>query len=40
MSENPTFTIPFRATETDPIRVTFVDTHGTMFDGVAEVKGT
>jgi hypothetical protein len=40
VSENPTFTIPFRATETGPIRVTFFDTHGGTFEGVAEVKVT
>lgn len=40
VSENPTFTIPFRATETGPIRVTFFDTHGGKFEGVAEVKVT
>jgi sulfur oxidation protein SoxZ len=40
VSENPTFTIPFRATETGPIQVTFFDTHGSKFEGVAEVKVT
>lgn len=40
VSENPTSTIPFRATETGPIRVAFFDTHRATFDGVAEVKGT
>ena len=40
ISENPTFTIPFRATESGPIRVTFLDTHGGKFEGVAEVKVT
>ncbi|HEY7039074.1 MAG TPA: thiosulfate oxidation carrier complex protein SoxZ [Methylomirabilota bacterium] len=40
VSENPTFTIPFRATETGPIRVTFFDTHGGKFEGAAEVKVT
>jgi hypothetical protein len=40
VSENSTSTIPFLATETGPIRVTFFDTHGATFDGVAEVKGT
>jgi hypothetical protein len=40
VSENPTFTIPFRATEAGPIRVTFFDTHGGKFEGAAEVKVT
>jgi hypothetical protein len=38
VSENPTFTIPFRATETGLIRVAFSDTHGMKFEGTAEVK--
>ena len=40
VSENPTFTIPFRATETGAIKVTFVDSHGVKFEGAAEVKVT
>lgn len=40
VSENPTFTIPFRATEAGLIKVTFVDTHGVKFEGTAEVKVT
>ena len=40
VSENPTFTIPFRATETGLLRVTFVDSHGVKFEGTAEVKVT
>src|SRR6266508_3984425 len=28
VSKNPVFTIPFRATETGPLKVTFVDSHG------------
>jgi hypothetical protein len=40
ISENPTFTIPFRATETGPLKVTFFDTHGGRFEGTAEVKVT
>jgi hypothetical protein len=40
VSENPTFTIPFRATESGLLRVTFVDTHGVQFEGTAEVKVT
>lgn len=40
ISENPAFTIPFRATETGVIKVTFFDTHGGKFEGGAEVKVT
>jgi hypothetical protein len=40
ISENPAFTIPFRATETGLIRVTFFDTHGVKFEGTAEVTVT
>lgn len=40
ISENPAFTIPFRATETGVIKVTFFDTHGGKFEGAAEVKVT
>lgn len=40
VSENPGFTIPFRATETGLLKVTFSDTHGVKFEGTAEVKVT
>jgi len=40
VSENPTFTIPFRVTEAGPLKVTFVDSHGVKFEGTAEVKVT
>ena len=40
VSENPTFTVPFRATETGPIKVRFTDSHGVKFEGTAEVKVT
>jgi hypothetical protein len=40
ISENPTFTIPFRATEAGPLKVMFVDSHGVKFEGTAEVKVT
>ena len=40
ISENPTFTIPFRATETGLLRVSFFDTHGGKFEATAEVKVT
>ena len=40
ISENPSFTIPFRATETGLLKVTFFDTHGGRFEGTAEVKVT
>lgn len=38
VSENPTFTIPFRVTETGPLKVTFFDSHGVKFEGTAEVS--
>ena len=40
ISENPTFTIPFRAMETGLLTVTFVDSHGVKFEATAEVKVT
>jgi len=40
ISENPGFTIAFRATETGLLKVTFFDTHGVKFEGTAEVKVT
>lgn len=40
VSENPTFTIPFRATATGLLKVTFFDTHGVKFEGSAEVTVT
>jgi hypothetical protein len=40
ISENPAFTLPFRATETGLLKVTFSDTHGVKFEGTAEVKVT
>jgi hypothetical protein len=40
ISENPSFTIPFRATEAGLLKVTFFDTHGGRFEGTAEVKVT
>jgi hypothetical protein len=40
ISENPSFTIPFRATEAGPLKVTFFDTHGGRFEGTVEVRVT
>ena len=40
VSENPTFTIPFRAAETGLIEVTCFDTHGLKLEASAEVKVT
>lgn len=40
VSENPSFTVPFRATETGLITVTFFDTHGGKFEATAEVRVT
>ncbi|HEY7365732.1 MAG TPA: thiosulfate oxidation carrier complex protein SoxZ [Methylomirabilota bacterium] len=38
VSENPTFTFAFRATEPGQLRVTFHDTHGGMYEGTADVR--
>ena len=38
ISENPFFTFAFRATEPGQVRVTFQDTHGGKYEGVADVK--
>ena len=38
IGENPAFTIPFRATEPGPLKITFFDTHGSRFEGTVEVK--
>jgi hypothetical protein len=40
VSENPDFTVPFRATETGPLKVSFFDTHGGKFEATALVKVT
>jgi len=38
IGENPAFTIPFRAIEPGLLKITFFDTHGSRFEGTAEVK--
>lgn len=38
IGENPSFGFAFRATEPGPLKVTFFDSHGSRFDGTAEVK--
>lgn len=38
IGENPSFGFAFRVTEPGALKVTFFDTHGGRFTGVAEVK--
>ena len=38
ISENPFFSFSFKATETSPLKVTFLDTHGGRYEGTADVK--
>jgi hypothetical protein len=38
IGENPSFGFAFRATEPGRLKVTFVDSHGSRFDGAVEVK--
>jgi sulfur-oxidizing protein SoxZ len=38
ISENPFFTFAVRVTEPGPLKVTFLDTHGGKYEGVADVK--
>jgi sulfur-oxidizing protein SoxZ len=38
ISENPSFTFAVRATESGPLTVTFLDTHGGRFEGAADIK--
>ena len=38
IGENPSFGFAFRATEPGQLKVTFVDSHGSRFEGAAEVK--
>lgn len=40
VSENPTVTIPLRATGAGQLKVTFVDSRGVKLKGTAEVKVT
>jgi sulfur-oxidizing protein SoxZ len=38
VSENPTFTFAFRATDPGQLRVVFYDTHGGTYEGTADVR--
>lgn len=38
IGENPSFGFAFRVTEPGPLKVTFFDSHGSRFEGSAEVK--
>ena len=38
IGENPSFGFAFRATEAGTLKVTFFDTHGARFEGIASVK--
>src|SRR5512145_387839 len=37
VSENPSFTFMFRATDPGQLKVTFTDTHGGTFEGTADI---
>jgi hypothetical protein len=38
VSENPSFTFAFRATDPGQLRVTFHDTHGGTYEGTADIR--
>ena len=38
VSENPTFSFAFRATDPGPLKVSFVDTHGGKYEGTADIR--
>ena len=38
ISENPFFSFSFKATETGPLKVTFLDTYGGRYEGTADVN--
>jgi sulfur-oxidizing protein SoxZ len=38
VSENPSFTFMLRATDPGPLKITFHDTHGTTYEGTADIK--
>jgi sulfur-oxidizing protein SoxZ len=38
VSENPFFSFAFKATEPGTLKITFLDTHGGKFEGIAEIK--
>jgi sulfur-oxidizing protein SoxZ len=37
VSENPSFTFTFRATDPGPLQVTFQDTHGGRYEGTVDI---
>lgn len=38
VSENPSFTFTFKATDPGQLRVTFYDTHGGKYEGTADIR--
>lgn len=38
VSENPFFAFTFRATDPGPLKITFTDTHGGQYEGVADIR--
>jgi Sulphur oxidation protein SoxZ len=38
ISENPSFSFAFKATEPGILKVTFLDTHGGTYESTAEIK--
>ncbi|MGH7314026.1 MAG: thiosulfate oxidation carrier complex protein SoxZ [Candidatus Rokuibacteriota bacterium] len=38
VSENPSFTFAFKATDPGPLRVTFHDTHGGKYEGKVDIR--
>jgi hypothetical protein len=38
VSENPSFTFTFKATDPGQLRVTFHDTHGGKYEGTADIR--
>jgi thiosulfate oxidation carrier complex protein SoxZ len=38
ISENPSFSLAFKATEPGTFKITFLDTHGGKYEGTAEIK--
>lgn len=38
ISENPFFSVTFKATEPGTFKITFLDTHGGKYEGTAEIK--
>ena len=38
ISENPSFSLAFKATEPGTLKITFLDTHGGKYEGTTEIK--